>query len=741
LRVEPDLISRIKEAQNEDSEIWTIVENLDKQVEFCLDEDGVLWLGTRLCVPNDATLREALLTEAHSSPFSVHPGSTKMYHDLKQHFWWCGIKRDVATFVSRCLICQQVKIEHQWASGLLQPLDIPVWKKLGEPDLSSVLPFILRQTPGDRVFLKVSPARGIRRFGMKGKLSPRFIGPFEILDRVCEVSYRLALPPQLSHVHNVFHVSLLKGYKYHPLHVISYPLDQIRADLSYVEEPETNLDRQDRVMRNKTILFVKILWRNHPEREATWETEEVNILSKSSLLNVEAGVKVVAMPFVTSSVSATPEREDDNPTNTVTGANLRSTGPAERFVISPDSSHHSSTHAFGVEVAYIIRSFSSSWERALLGSREVDSEYFHEVFIPRWNIFNDALLDDLDTSREFVDHLAPSVLFSQICDMDYEQFFIEFNVGNARQVCLNAEVRMRTEYHLSERKWLELECLNQANLLKAKDDDVERLKAQLSLKEAEAAKTIPLETEKNSLDGKNDGLVDQVHVLETTCCGLRERISGYENLTDWLEEFQDAQLKVINDKVAKLDADLADMACHLEEKFYPHLLTIISSRRWILAHGLKLVLVKCLNSSEYLTALGAAISRAIEKGMQDGLVAGIDHGKERRNLIDDASVEDIMNLLRLEGPLADAPSMGDLQPDIKQLKIKANIAAKRSALLDVWTPSSEPMSVQNLIGEANTSASIPTATITTTALSTTFASASSIPPITVDDYEIVHADG
>nr|GFB83189.1 hypothetical protein [Tanacetum cinerariifolium] len=127
---------------------------------------------------------------------------------------------------------------------------------------------------GDHVFLKVSPARGVKRFGIKGKLSPRFIGPFEILDRVGEVSYRLALPPQLSHVHNVFHVSLLRGYKYHPLHVISYPLDQIRTDLSYVEEPEAILDRQDRVMRKKTILFVKILWRNHLKREATWETEE-----------------------------------------------------------------------------------------------------------------------------------------------------------------------------------------------------------------------------------------------------------------------------------------------------------------------------------------------------------------------------------------------------------------------------------------------------------------------------------
>nr|GFC60796.1 putative reverse transcriptase domain-containing protein [Tanacetum cinerariifolium] len=106
------------------------------------------------------------------------------------------------------------------------------------------------------------------------KLSPCFIESFEILDRVGEVSYRLALPPQLSHVHNVFHVSLLRGYKYHPLHVVSYSLNQIRTDLSYFEEPEAILDRQDRVMRNKTTPFVKIIWRNHPEREATWETEE-----------------------------------------------------------------------------------------------------------------------------------------------------------------------------------------------------------------------------------------------------------------------------------------------------------------------------------------------------------------------------------------------------------------------------------------------------------------------------------
>nr|GFA92236.1 retrotransposon protein, putative, Ty3-gypsy subclass [Tanacetum cinerariifolium] len=116
IKVEEEIIHDLKrldiELYKEDSEIWTIIENLDKQVEFHLDNDNVLWQNTRLVVPNDASLREALLTEAHSSPFSVHPGSTKMYHDLKQHFWRSGMKRDVAMFVSKCLICQQTQRRH-----------------------------------------------------------------------------------------------------------------------------------------------------------------------------------------------------------------------------------------------------------------------------------------------------------------------------------------------------------------------------------------------------------------------------------------------------------------------------------------------------------------------------------------------------------------------------------------------------------------------------------------------------
>uniref|UniRef100_UPI0030D6F8C9 hypothetical protein n=1 Tax=Picosynechococcus sp. (strain ATCC 27264 / PCC 7002 / PR-6) TaxID=32049 RepID=UPI0030D6F8C9 len=124
---------------------------------------------------------------------------------------------------------------------------------------------------GDKVFLKLSPWKGILRFGRKGKLSP---GPYEILERIGPSAYRLALPTELSKVHDVFHVSLLRKYIPDPTHILETQPIQINEDLSYEEEPVQILDRKEQVLRTKTIPLVKVLWRNHQAEEATWESEE-----------------------------------------------------------------------------------------------------------------------------------------------------------------------------------------------------------------------------------------------------------------------------------------------------------------------------------------------------------------------------------------------------------------------------------------------------------------------------------
>ena len=108
---------------------------------------------------------------------------------------------------------------------------------------------------GDKVFLKVSPWRKILRFGLKGKLSPKFIGPYEILERISPVAYRLALTPKLAKLHDVFHVSMLRRYRSDESHILP-----VQEDLSYDEEPKTILAQEVKQFRNKQVPLVKVLW-------------------------------------------------------------------------------------------------------------------------------------------------------------------------------------------------------------------------------------------------------------------------------------------------------------------------------------------------------------------------------------------------------------------------------------------------------------------------------------------------
>ncbi|KAL6332469.1 hypothetical protein AAG906_008497 [Vitis piasezkii] len=401
-RVQPDLVGRIKTLQKNDSRLVQVMEEVKRgdKPDFVLSDDEILRFGTRLC----------LLEEAHCSKFAIHPGGTKMYKDLRQNYWWSGMKRDIAQFVAQCLVCQQVKAEHQRPAGSLQPLAIPEWKweyitmdfVIGLPRtlggnnaiwvivdrltksahflpmkvnfsldrLASLyvkeivrmhgvpvsivsmrsslveslyfgpqgnwddhLPLVefaynnsfqtsIGMTPfealygrkcrspicwrketfgpeliksaqsrhksyladhrrrdlefevGDHVFLKVSPMKSVMRFGRKGKLSPRFVGPFEILERVGTLAYKVALPPSLSKVHNVFHVSTLRKYIYDPSHVVELEPIQIFEDLTYEEVPVQIVDVMDKVLQHTVVKLVKVQWSNHSIREATWELEE-----------------------------------------------------------------------------------------------------------------------------------------------------------------------------------------------------------------------------------------------------------------------------------------------------------------------------------------------------------------------------------------------------------------------------------------------------------------------------------
>jgi len=95
---------------------------------FGIDKTETLRFKDRMCVPNNEEIKEMILEEAHKSKLSIHPGTTKMYQDLKKMFWWPKMKKEVAQYVAKCLVCQKAKIEHQKPVGMLQSLDIPEWK-------------------------------------------------------------------------------------------------------------------------------------------------------------------------------------------------------------------------------------------------------------------------------------------------------------------------------------------------------------------------------------------------------------------------------------------------------------------------------------------------------------------------------------------------------------------------------------------------------------------------------------
>ncbi|XP_017609511.1 uncharacterized protein LOC108455468 [Gossypium arboreum] len=132
----------------------------------------------------------------------------------------------------------------------------------------------IKYSMGDFMFLKVSPWNKVLRFDRRGKLGPKFICPYRILKRVRPVVYQLELPPELDHIHDVFHILMLRRYCSDPTHIVHVEEIEVRPDLTFEEEPVQILDRDVRVLRRKSTLLVKVPWQNHSTKEATWESED-----------------------------------------------------------------------------------------------------------------------------------------------------------------------------------------------------------------------------------------------------------------------------------------------------------------------------------------------------------------------------------------------------------------------------------------------------------------------------------
>ncbi|GJT35863.1 putative reverse transcriptase domain-containing protein [Tanacetum coccineum] len=391
MTIHTDLPERILSAQR-NAMLKKNVENenlgrLLKQI-FEFRSDGTRCDDNRVWLPRFGGLRDLIMHESHNSKYSIHPGSDKMYQDLKKMYWWPNMKAEIAKYVSQCLTCAEVKAEHQKPFGKLVQPEIPVWKwenitmdfvsglpktssgydliwvivdrfweslqkalgtrldmstayhpqtdgqskrtiqmledmlracvidfgnswdrhlplsEVGESQLTG--PEMIRETTkkivmiknrlltarsrqksyahkrrnplefkvGDMVLLKVSLWKGVVRFGKRGKLSPRFVGPFKIIDKVGPVAYTLKLPDEMKEIHNTFHVSnLRKCLAKEDLVVL---MDETKVDdkLNFVEELIEIVDREVKRLKKVRIPIVKVRWNSRRGPEFTWERED-----------------------------------------------------------------------------------------------------------------------------------------------------------------------------------------------------------------------------------------------------------------------------------------------------------------------------------------------------------------------------------------------------------------------------------------------------------------------------------
>ncbi|GKA43828.1 hypothetical protein Tco_0736552 [Tanacetum coccineum] len=452
-------------------------------------------------------------------------------------------------------------------------------------------------------------------------------------------------------------------------------------------------------------------------------------------------------------------------------------------------------------------STDSFYETAVLNSEDAKRWY-----IPRWNITNDSLLDDGFSCRTLVDRVAPPGFFSTLRNMDYDQLFAEFNVGAARQICLGSEVRSRAEHELELKEKLRGKYDARGVLLSEKDAEIARLKSLLREKETEAAEVLRLRdqvsvlaAEKSSLSAEVSALKGDVSQKDTVISLLDSRAShlksslddsqaacdeakslisslssekdglvsevsilrsSFRDFKDKMEAQQEKQAQELYNRVAELEAHVMDVSGRLEGEFYPAYLTALAGRRWLLTHGMELAMVKCLKSPEYQGILGHALGRAVDYGMQEGLVAGHEHGiagtplsavvaydpeTAKNNYFDavgaleeadfplihllkskkDAGMDEVLDCFLLDGPLANLPEAAYLQPCLEQLSVpiyyadvnavvgetslsfallnvhnraegaRKHAAALRRLMVDIV---SHPLSSQNLLGEASTSA-------------------------------------
>nr|GFB16537.1 hypothetical protein [Tanacetum cinerariifolium] len=229
------------------------------------------------------------------------------------------------------------------------------------------------------------------------------------------------------------------------------------------------------------------------------------------------------------------------------------------------------------------------------------------VYRPEWGVTNGSLLDTPEACQDLVDHAAPLGYFFELRHMHNEDFLGQYNINLARQV---ARRDQRIQARESKIKNLEALLETEAGIRRAAEEKSDGLSQELERMRAQFSK----------LQVKNERLSQQVYALQ-------QQVSGEETLKAAFEDYKRQQDQMVEQRCAEMDARLDAMSIDFDEELYPHMLTAITGRRWVIGHGPRLATMKCAESLEMRQAFADVVSAGIAKGMSEGLKHGVEHGQ------------------------------------------------------------------------------------------------------------------
>ncbi|GJR41632.1 hypothetical protein Tco_1309735 [Tanacetum coccineum] len=282
------------------------------------------------------------------------------------------------------------------------------------------------------------------------------------------------------------------------------------------------------------------------------------------------------------------------------------------------------------------------------------------IYQPGWGITNSCRLDTPGVCQDAVDHMVPPRYFSKLRHLPNEEFLNQYNVNLAQQVAMGSQLRLRFEQEVRLLKKAKEKVAKRDQRIQAREEEIKKLdqeirslravdtevqglrnqtrnletllEAEVDMKKAAEANSAELTKELESLRAKFSDLQVNNNQLSQQVSTLQAQVTGEEQIKAAFEEFKKREDDKVEKRCAEMDARLDALSIDFDEELYPHMLTAIASRRWVIGHGLRLAVMKCAESTELRQVFANVVSAGIAKGMSEGLKHGVEHGKAQLDL-------------------------------------------------------------------------------------------------------------